>query len=189
MEKVLFDSSSHLGQFCISNENIRAGCKRSQAEILASANGVWTDAENGRVDKTIWSLSRELQGKYYDVMDLYFSEANVQQDPMTDEEMELSLALRKDLPTLHPYSRITCARAIVNGISEIHTLFAELLSPETRSYMAKHKISVIQPNSALKETYIDSDLEDYYWHALKAFRSYGLDAPTLLDDPRAVLLK
>ncbi|MDA1208879.1 MAG: DUF6190 family protein [bacterium] len=191
MKNIIFDSSSHLGQFCTTNEDIRRGCKNMQASISPLGDddciGQWTDLENGRTDRAIWNLQTEVQDAYYPVMDRYYSITNVEQQALSMFEEDIAYRLVPYLPRLSPNSRHTCARAIVRGASEIHTLFKELLSEDVVSYMASHhNITIHKPQSKEELSYKDAILEERYQTALKTFRLFGVNPPAQLDDKRSV---
>lgn len=151
--------------------------------------GQWTDLENGRTDRAIWNLPTAVQDTYYPVMDRYYSIMNVKQQPMTETEEDLSIALRKQLASLNPYSRQTIATAILSGTTEIHTLFAELLSDDVVSYVRdEHDIQIVLPEANVEQEYRDAVLEERYHTALKTFALFGVNPPAQLDDTRAVKL-
>jgi hypothetical protein len=193
MKKLLFDSSSHLGQFCTTNEDVRRGCKNIQASIsLGQENervGVWTDLENGRTDRTMWNLPHEAQDHYYPIMDRFFSIMNVQQLPLSEAEEDAAIHLRSKLPTLSLYSRHTCARAIVQKITEVFTLIEELLTDDVRAHMeSAHGVSIIKPSAKEEMAYADALLEQRYQSALQSFRLLSINIPTVLADTRKVAI-
>lgn len=192
MEKILFDCSSHLGQFCTTDEDVRRGCKNTQASFSPrgkfSRMGMWTDLENGRTDRTVWNLPPEIQDHYYPIMDRFFSLTNVQQEPVSDREVEWVLQLRNQFPLLSPYSRHTCAAAIMQGATDIHTLIQELLTNDVSDFMASCGVIVTKPMAKEEMEYPDALLEQRYQSALKAFRACNLDLPYALADARKVSL-
>ncbi len=191
MKKILFDSSVHFGQFSLKNEELRKGCKKTHGLIHAGreAQGIWSDLENGRVDATIWKLNRELQEAYYPFMDKFFETSSIWQPQTTDEEMELALELKKDFSSLHPYSRLACARAIAERVAEMHTLYDELLEPELRAYMlSRSGIHIIRPESKEDTVFFNDDVDNAYWHALRGFRDTELEIVDCLLDSRKITL-
>jgi hypothetical protein len=193
MKKILFDCSSHLGQFCTSDEEIRMGCKNMQASIsLNEADdcvGAWTDLENGRADRSIWNLPEEVQAHYYPIMDRFYSITNVRQEPLSEEEEDIALRLRTELPGLSVYSRHTCARAIAHGITEVYTLIEELLADAVRSHMSStHGVNITKPSAKEEIAYADDLLEQRYQSAIQAFRLLEVNVPTSLADTRRVAI-
>jgi len=192
MKKILFDSSSHLGQFCTSDEDVRKGCKNMQAGISLKESddciGTWNDLENGRTDRTVWNLPEDVQEHYYPIMDRFYSIMNVQQEPLSDAEEDIATKLRQELPSLSLYSRHTCARAIIQGAEEVHTLIAELLADEVTAYMATRGVRMVKPVATEELAYVDELLEKRYQSAIKAFRLCNINLPAILADARAVAL-
>lgn len=193
MKKILFDSSTHLGQFCTSDEEVRKGCKNTHAHLSPVGEkfliGAWTDAENGRTDRAIWNMPVQVQDDFYPYMDAFFSLINVEQVPMGVDEEDTALGLRSDVPSLSTLSRQTCARAICTGIRELHTLFQELLDERVRETLQDNwDITVRKPCDEIEFPYEDTVLEARYQTALKAFERFGINPPTALDDERMVSL-
>lgn len=192
MKKILFDCSSHLGQFCTSDEGVRKGCKNMQAGISLKESddciGAWSDLENGRTDRTVWNLPADVQEHYYPIMDRFYSIMNVQQEPLSGTEEDMAVKLREELPALSLYSRHTCARAIVQGAEEIHTLIAELLADTVTTYMAARGILMVKPMAAEELAYTDDLLEQRYQSAINAFRLCNINLPAILADTREVAL-
>lgn len=189
MNKIIFDCSSHLGQFCTDNESVRIGCKNVQASISPVDDfgtiGAWTDLENGRADRSIWNLPTEAQDDYYPVMDRFYSIMNVAQDPITNIEEDISARLRAALPELSLYSRYTCARAITMQANEIQTLVKELLDDTVLNYMQEsYGITVVKPAADVEESYSDSVLEARYQTALETFKKCNINIPNALADSR-----
>jgi len=194
MKNILFDASSHLGQFCISDEAIRKGCKNMQASISPVGAddliGGWTDLENGRADRTVWNLPDDVQDCYYPVMDRFYSITNVCQPPLTEKEELLAMKLAEAFPLVDLYSRYTCARAITQKATEIHTLNAELLSTDVIEFMqSAHGIKMILPRAEVEMGYSDPVLEQRYQTALQAFRHAALNAPEIITDDRERILR
>jgi hypothetical protein len=192
MNKILFDCSSHLGQFCTTDEDVRRGCKNVQAGISLAGKdecvGAWTDLENGRTDRTMWNLPHEAQDHYYPIMDRFYSIMNVQQEPLSEAEEDTAVHLRSELPSLSLYSRHTCARAIVQGIAEVYTLIEELLAEDVRSHMASvHGVSIMKPSAKEEIAYADALLEQRYQSAMQAFRLLGVNVPAVLADARKII--
>jgi RsiW-degrading membrane proteinase PrsW (M82 family) len=104
MKKILFDCSSHLGQFSTSDEDVRKGCKNMQAGISLREEddcvGTWTDLENGRTDRTVWNLPEDVQAHYYPIMDRFYSIMNVRQEPLAEAEEDLAIQLKRELPAV-----------------------------------------------------------------------------------------
>lgn len=192
MKKILFDCSSHLGQFCTSDEGVRKGCKNMQAGISLREKddciGTWTDLENGRTDRTVWNLPEDVQAHYYPIMDRFYSIMNVRQEPLTEAEEVLVMQLKNELPALSLYSRHTCARAITERVDEVHTLIAELLAEDAAAYMSARGVRMVKPESQEEIPYADEVLEQRYQSAMQVFRSCKLDLPRQLADNRVVVL-
>lgn len=192
MKKILFDCTSHLGQFCTSDEDVRKGCKNMQAGISLrdedACMGTWTDLENGRTDRTVWNLPEDVQAHYYPIMDRFYTIMNVRQEPVTETEEELAMQLKRELPALSLYSRHTCARAIAQGVDEVYTLIAELLTENVSAYMSAHGVRLMKPEAQQEMPYADEILEHRYQSAMRAFRACNLDLPAALADTRKVIL-
>lgn len=192
MKRILFDCSSHLGQFCTSDEDVRKGCKNMQAGISLREEddcvGTWTDLENGRTDRTVWNLPEDVQAHYYPIMDRFYSIMNVRQEPLAEAEEELAIQLKSELPALSLYSRHTCARAIAQSVDEVHTLIAELLAEDVAAYMFARGVRMVKPEAPEEIPYADEVLEQRYQSAMQAFRACNLDLPAALADTRKVIL-
>jgi len=194
MKNILFDASSHLGQFCISDDAIRKGCKNMQASISPADSqecvGGWTDLENGRADRTIWNLPDGLQEHYYPVMDRFYSITNVQQLPLTNEEEHIAADLAKVFPSLGLYSRYTCARAITQKATEVYTLVVELLSANVADFMrTTYGIHMVLPSAEKEISYADPALEQRYQAALQAFRHFSVNPLEIIADDRERMLR
>lgn len=193
MEKILFDASTHLGQFCLSDERIRLWCKNQQSSLdernakEPRRMGMWSDNENGRVDRTIWSLSEDVQAAYYPFMDHFFSTKMIAQDPISEWELGEVRDIGQRGPIgLHTMSKLTCARAFLERVSEIHTLFTELLNPPVVKYMRDHNnVEIRKPEAPAEElAYEDLKLETFYQKCLKQLRAAGMDLLKELKDDR-----
>ena len=172
---------------------MRRGCKNIQASISVGKEdecvGAWSDLENGRTDRTMWNLPHEVQDHYYPIMDRFFSIMNVQQQPLSEAEEDTAVRLRSELSSLSLYSRHTCARVIVQGITKVYTLFEELLAEDVRSHMASvHNVSIVKPSAKEEIAYTDAVLEQRYQSAMQAFRLLGVNVPAFLADARKVAI-
>lgn len=190
MKKILFDCSSHLGQFSTSDENVRKGCKNMQGSISFINNseciGAWNDLENGRADRTIWNLPSHIQDYYYPIMDRFYSIMNVHQEPIRTTEEARAAQLKIELPELSLYSRFTCARAVDQKVQEVHTLVAELLTDTVKDFLSGYGISVIKPEAAVELPYADTLLEERYQAAMEIFRANAINLPKQLADARTI---
>lgn len=198
MKHILFDAGSHLGQFCLSNEQVRLGCKEMQVAIAARADAVcvghWTDQENGRIDSTIWSLPRQVQDAYYPFMDRFFSSANIRQAPLQDEDIDLMRTLRAEMEVatgcvIGLLDCLNCARAVHAGAQTIFTLSVAMLDPAVVAYMhSQCSISVRQPIADRDIPYPDLELEKCYQQALRTFQHSRIDPLKVMKDSRQLFL-
>lgn len=190
MERILFDASTHLGQFCLDNEPVRIGCKNMHIDFMEGCqSGAWTDLENGRVDRTIWNLPAALQNAYYPFMDQFFSAAPVDQPTMNMDIEDMAQKLRVQFPYLSLYSRYGVAMAIVQNRAEIHTLFDEMFKSDLRDGLVEqHEIKIIYPSASHEKTYSDVELEKAYENAVATFRAAQVDILSCLADRRQINL-
>ena len=192
MKNILFDSSAHLGQFCLNNERVRIGCKNMQASLVGANSfntcGAWTDLENGRVDRTIWNIDERLQNAYYPFLDRLFTIASVDQSQISAEVESIAHELRSKLPTLSVYSRFNKATSIVLRCSNIYTLFAEMFDRSVQEYLkSNHGIQVKYPHAEKELAYSDPRLEAFYQSAITQLRTGGVDLLSAIADERSVL--
>lgn len=191
MERILFDSSSHLGQFCLDNERVRIGCKNMQVSLvnqgIMAKNGAWTDFENGRVDRTIWNLPRQVQEAYYPFMDSYFSMARVDQVQTDNDAENKAHDLRRMFPDLSFYSRINLATAVSQNRHYLYSLFCEMVQSKRQEKIQKYcEISIIFPADEREEKYEDPELELFYQTALSTFKKNNRDMIKSLVDNRKI---
>jgi len=190
--KILFDASVHLGQFSLASEQIRIGCKNSQASISskesATRAGFWTDNENGRVDSSVWTLGRNLQDNYYPYMDNFFSLKNIYQVQLAKDSTKKALELTDQNLGLSFVSAYTCATAITSKVSEVHTLYADLLNNSVVEFMkSDHGILILKPFSDSENMFDEEVLEKTYGVALAAFQQENVDALKSLNDDRELI--
>jgi hypothetical protein len=75
--------------------------------------------------------------------------------------------------------------AINKNVSELHTLYADLLCEPSVEYMQLHHgIRIIQPSSQQEASYTDDELETSYQRALAAFSHASVDSLKKIHDPR-----
>ncbi len=185
---IMFDASIHLGQFCLTSEETRLGCKLSQISIgrqsLDSDAGLWTDNENGRVDNAIWALPRELQDDFYPFMDLFFSVSRINQVQLEQEDVNFAFKLMELDLQLSFLSAYTCSVAINRNISELHTLNADMLNQPLILHMQQHSLLIVRPTAKHETQYGDEQLESAYQGALTAFKKIGVNVLDRVEDPR-----
>lgn len=186
MPGLLFDNSAYLGQFCLDDESIRMGCKNVQVGLMSQA-GSWIDLENGRADKTIWSIRRDLQDVFYPYMDRFFSLARVEQIQMGGDVEHMASALRQKFPALSFYSRMNLATAIAQKRDTVCTLFEEMFDPHFQeSMLREHGIKILNPSANEEAAYKDAELEDLYQKTLTAMKKSRMDLLRLMADERRI---
>jgi len=178
--KLVFDTSIHLGQFCIADERVRIAAKNSQVMISTKPEhqvlGIESFNENSFSDHIIWTLERSVQDTFYRFMDVYHSVKNVTRVPLTPPDAESALAIHRETG-LDLSNALTCALAIRFGVDEIHTFYPELAAePIARRFWDKFGIR-IAPADAVEEQRFPADLEAYYRDALSAFRAAKINLP------------
>lgn len=172
---ITFDASIHLGQFIITNEQIRLACKNSQTDIAAKGHdgiiGLCTFNENSWVDHVIWDLTREQQDAFYPFMDIFHSVKNIIRVPLTDSLNSVALQIQKgtNLPIANA---LTCAAAVLSNSDTIHTLYTNLLNVAVQKYLRdKHYITITTPPLGTEQKFTEKNLENNYQNALTLFRA------------------
>lgn len=191
MNKILFDASSHLGQFDTTNLQVQAGCKNLHTQMeKGKAIGFWTDLDNGRVDRSIWSLPRDVQDDYYPYMDRFFSLSGIKQKPFFEEDEELAIELKSSFSKLSLYSRYEIAQAVSHQVDEIRTLFSELLEPDVVEHVRDtFGIEISQPFAEEAEDFDDKEMEQCFQTALETFHAQRVQMLEVLrgNDRREVM--
>lgn len=178
MKKIVFDSSVHLGQFCITDESMRIACKNSQAMISAKSGtdvvGIISFNENSWSDHIIWGLERDVQDIFYKFMDVFHSVKNIDRIPLSTQDAKRALEI-SDRIGLDIENALTCAVAIRQSAQEIHTWYPSLLTESVKRFMREnYAISVLSPAIGAEYSYPESYLEEYYQGALSAFQKNGV---------------
>lgn len=191
MKKILFDASSHLAQFTLMDEQARIASKNLHVAMEKDKGfqGAWTDLDNGRVDRTIWTLERDLQDQYYPFMDRFFSLGSVSQEAFTDEE-SFAQGLSNEI-SLSFYSRMALSAAVKQQIKQVVTLYDEILSEEVSGMMrADYGLDIAKPLNGVEEFFADPELEECYQVALEAFRKSRVEILCVLQktDRRMITL-
>lgn len=188
MEKFYFDGSVFLGQFTKQDEQVRKGCKNvcisaSQKEDAATV-GVSNDIENARIDQTLWGIEYA-EGPFWGYMDRFYARQAIEQREFTDDIEDCSYELKTTLPTLGVNSRLSVATAILSNVSEIYTLYAELLHTNVRGFLSEHHgIEVIEPCAESENAYNDPILEELYRAAHRSFAVLNTDPLARVADSR-----
>jgi hypothetical protein len=174
MTRILFDSSIHLGQFCISDETLRLACKNSQASISAKPEneivGVVSFNENSWSDHIIWSLERDVQDVFYKFMDVFHSVKNIDRIELLPSDAKLALEIAENLG-IDISNALSCAIAVGHQVDEIHTFYPSLMTPQSKGWMAKHYgIAISLPTAHQERKFSEQDLEQYYQDTLLTFR-------------------
>ncbi len=187
-KRVLFDASVHLGQFCLSSDEVRFGCKGSQAGLSRKGEeecvGLWTDNENGRVDNAIWSLPREVQDTFYPFMDRFYSIKQINQVPLERSDAERAIKLLDLHSGISFLSAYTCAVAMRIGAAEIHSLFKDLHADSIVQFMQSKNVLVQKPSLSKEQSFPESELEVTYQDALSHFKKAHVDVLDFLHDDR-----
>lgn len=186
---LMFDATVHLGQFTLSSQTVRLGCKQSQISLGTKSEtihaGLWTDNENGRVDNAVWALPPVLQDRFYPFMDHFFSIKLINQIPLEEIDVKHALGLMDAGWRLTFQSAYTCAVAINHKVFQLHTLYTDLLSKPLVEHMRLHHgILVTQPLSRQEAFYTDDVLETAYQQSLAAFSNARVDILEQICDPR-----
>jgi len=181
--KILFDASVHLGQFCLTSEEQRIGCKNSQVAISTAPNeetiGVVSFNENSWSDHVIWGLDRETQDIFYKFMDVFHSIKNIERIPLTtaDAKMALEFSAKYEVSIDHALS---AAVAVRTGVQEIHSCDEEFLKSNICEYLKQERGIDVRTPIGSEESAYDSVLEQRYQTAMERFRCTGIDPTALL---------
>jgi len=180
----LFDASVHLGQFSLSDNDLRIACKNAQALLATKGQagmvGVCTFNENSRVDHLIWDLQREEQDVFYPFMDVFHSVKDIQRIALNNEDMRMALLLADSLH-INASNALTCAVAARLHVPIIHTLYPELLAPAVvQSMKESHGVIIQKPDAGTEAIFPESTLEQAYQNALQFFRQNNLDLLQIL---------
>ncbi len=177
MEKILFDTSIHLGQFSITDEAVRIACKNSQAMISVKPDtnviGIESFNENSFADNIIWKLPRLPQDVFYKFMDLYHSIKSITRIPLTMEDTRNALEVAGEF-SIDLSNALTCALAIKNEATEVHSYYQDFKKEELRMYLETHQIKVIVPQTSNEMKFKETDLEAYYQETLDTFRKFNI---------------
>lgn len=178
--KILFDNSIHLGQFCISNEQMRISAKNSQVMISQKPDtecvGVESFNENAFSDDIIWGIPREPQDVFYKFMDVYHSLKNVDRIPLSNQDAENALKLSTEL-NINISNALTCAIAIRMKADEVHSFYSEFAQDKIISFLTENNIVVKKPSSENEKKFSEQNIEQYYQDALSSFRKCEIDLP------------
>lgn len=179
MTKILFDTSIHLGQFCINSEDMRIACKNSQASVSAKPGseivGVVTFNENSWTDHIVWGLKREVQDIFYKFMDVLHSVKNIERIPLSTTDAKLAVEFSKKFG-LDISNALSCAVAISQKANEIHTYYQTLIDSKVRELLKNHYDIVISSPLILNELqYTEKELERHYQDALSVFKKAGIN--------------
>ncbi|MFO1351948.1 MAG: DUF6190 family protein [Gammaproteobacteria bacterium] len=171
--KIAFDTSIHLGQFCINNEHLRVASKNSQALISETLKneviGVEAFNENSYADHIIWSLERGLQDTFYRFMDVFHSVKHIIRVPLTTRDAEQALKIQRQLG-IDIANALTCAVAINEEVNEVHTFYHELQRADVVDFMRdQFNIVISEPATVRELRFGEPGLEQYYQDALAAF--------------------
>ncbi len=187
-KRVLFDASLHLGQFCLSSDEVRFGCKTSQANLSRKGEdecvGLWTDNENGRVDNAIWSLPREVQDTFYPFMDRFYSMKQINQVPLERQDVESAIKFLDQHSDISFQSAYTCAVALRIGAAEIHSLYKDLHSESIVQFMRSKNVLIQKPSEVDERSFPEPELEATYQDALSHFKKAHVDVLDFLNDDR-----
>ncbi len=176
--KIVFDNSVHLGQFCITDEQIRVAAKNSQIMVSKKPDtariGVESFNENTFSDDIIWGLQREPQDVFYKFMDIYHSVKNVDRVALSVEDskkaLEICGALHIDIS-----NALTCTIAMRVGAEEIHSFYPDFKKDTVVSFLKEQSIAVNNPAAETEQAFLEDGLEQYYQDALTTFRKWGID--------------
>lgn len=177
--KIVFDASIHLGQFVTTSEAFRVACKNSQISLSTKPTeemiGVVSFNENSWSDHVIWGLEREPQDIFYKFMDVFHTVKNIDRIPLCVEDTKVALSLTEQFG-FDISNALTCAVAISQKASEIHTGYQDLLRSDVGIFMKnQYGIEIKIPPAGQEQLYTEEGLEQYYRDALTSFRNHGIN--------------
>lgn len=179
MNKIIFDASIHLGQFCITSEDIRIASKNSQTAISTRPQeeivGVITFNENSWIDHVIWALEREQQDTFYKLMDVFHTVKNIDRIELTTQDAKLALEIVEKI-NLDISNALTCAVAVSKNIDFIHTNYKSLLNDSVVSYIKDtYNIDITSSLIGEEKKFPEESLETYYQDALEIFKKSNIN--------------
>ncbi|HLD07765.1 MAG TPA: 2OG-Fe dioxygenase family protein [Candidatus Peribacterales bacterium] len=188
-KNILFDSSSHLGQFDL-HEPTRIACKNAQVAFANDhrLSGAYTFEENTYVDKTIWQLERGIQDTFFRFMDLFQSIKNITQIPLNPRTCILASQLKQDSEH-HISDALTVAAAIDRNFDLIQTLRSAIgkivQNTHRENLPAVDQLDQLDQHSNIQEhSYNDQTLECAYQDALRAIRDNKVNLLSITDQLR-----
>ena len=176
--KIVFDNSIHLGQFCITDEQMRVLAKNSQIMISQKPEteciGIESFNENTFSDDIIWGIPREPQDVFYRFMDLYHSVKNVDRVPLNDDDVKNALKLSMELH-IDISNALTCAIAIRTKADELHSFYSEFKKKNVLDLLSMHGVLVNKFSSEKEHSFAEHNLEERYKEAFASFKRAGID--------------
>jgi hypothetical protein len=176
--KLVFDSSIHLGQFCITDEQTRILAKNSQIMISDKPDNAVTGIESfnevAYADHIIWSLDREPQDIFYKFMDTFHSEKNILRVPLSQEETRLMNDIASQY-NIHPSNALTCALAITQKASTIHSLYSDFQRADVIALLESYNIKTNSNIAQREQRFSNPALETYYQNTLTTFQAMDIN--------------
>lgn len=186
--RILFDASVHLGQFHPTSDEVRVACKNSQISISTKPEKIIIAIapfnENSWVDHIIWDLERDEQDIFYPFMDVFHSVKQIDRIPINQEDAKLALTIMESTGVGFQ-DALTCAVAVSQKASAIHTVYVKLLSQNVIDYMKEHhQVQLMSPELGEEMNFTEPNLEDHYQHALRLFREKQINLIDKLANSR-----